>query len=74
MANVHLNLTLIKYKNKKEFEVVIEQPAHLTDILCEAGIPPNEVGLVIKNGKWAPINCEVTDNDTIELFPHLSGG
>jgi sulfur carrier protein ThiS len=74
MANIRLNLTLIKYINKEEFTVTIGEAACLSDVLDEAGIPLSEVGMVIKNGKWASLDCKVTDNDTVELFPFLSGG
>ena len=74
MANIRLNLTLIKYINKVEFTVTIGEAACLSDVLDEAGIPLSEVGMVIKNGKWASLDCKVTDNDTVELFPFLSGG
>jgi len=38
------------------------------------GIEKESVGMVIKNGRWTPIDCTVEANDKIELFPHLEGG
>jgi sulfur carrier protein ThiS len=74
MANIRLNLTLIKYINKEEFTVTIGETVCLSDVLDEAGIPLSEVCMVIKNGRWASLDCKVTDYDMVELFPFLSGG
>ena len=74
MVKIKVNLTLIKFVNKQDFTVDIEESAELADILNKTGIPVSEIGIVIKNGRWATVDCKVVDNDTIELFPSLSGG
>jgi len=30
--------------------------------------------MVLKNGKWAPLDCIIEQNDEVQLFPHLEGG
>lgn len=74
MVNIRLNLTLVDFTKNKDIKLNIQQQIPLMDILNQLGIPENQVGFVIKNGKWAPKNCIVYDDDTIELFPQLSGG
>ncbi|MCR4443241.1 MAG: MoaD/ThiS family protein [Peptococcaceae bacterium] len=74
MAVFRFNLTLIKAAGQKELVVSLGEPAALTELLEKIGIAPGEVGIVIKNGKWAPVDCLVEENDNIELFPVLQGG
>ena len=75
MAIVRLNLTLRKYsKNEESIEVQIQQDTPLKAVLGQIGLPVEEVGLVIRNGRWEPRECTVGDDDEIDLFPILSGG
>ncbi|NPV43535.1 MAG: hypothetical protein HPY70_06110 [Firmicutes bacterium] len=74
MATIRLNLNLIDIVKKKEIKINVEQPTALKDILKNTGINEEDIGLVIKNGKWAPIECKVSRDDLIELFPYQSGG
>ncbi|HHV18084.1 MAG TPA: hypothetical protein GXZ27_04420 [Thermoanaerobacterales bacterium] len=74
MVKIRVNLSLKEYTNNTDIEINIDQQVPLTEILDKLGIPEEQVGMVIKNGKWAPKSCNVSNNDTIELFPQLSGG
>ena len=74
MVKIHLNLSLIEYTKAKYIEIELEHDTPLLDILKQIGVPPDEVGIIIKNGRWAPKSSIVSNNDTIELFPQLSGG
>jgi len=71
---IRLNLSLIEYTNKKEIKITLKEDKPLLEILNELGIPENQIGMVIKNGKWAPKSCSVSDDDVVELFPQLQGG
>lgn len=74
MVNIRVHLTLTRFYSKNVIALDIEHPVLLVDILNQLGIPSDEVGMVVKNGKWEPVECEVSDNDSIEVFPILSGG
>ena len=74
MVTIQLNLTLIDIIGQKEVYVGIEQPTSLTDLLEKLGLPKEEVGIVIRNDRWSPIECIIEANDRIQLFPNLSGG
>ena len=71
---IRLNLSLIEYTNKKEIKITLKEDKPLLEILNELGIPEKQIGMVIKNGKWAPKSCSVSDDDVVELFPQLQGG
>ena len=75
MAIVRLNLTLKKYiQNQELVEVRIKNDTPLQTILEQIGLPEEEVGLVIRNGRWEPRNCTVRMEDELNIFPILSGG
>lgn len=71
---VKLNLSLIKISGKKEFEVSFKGSRSLTEVLNEVGLSKKDIGLVIKNDRWAPLDCIIDENDVVQLFPHLEGG
>ena len=74
MVHIKLNLTLIKLINKKELEINIHGSKALGEVLEEIGLDISEIGMVLKNGRWAPHECVIEENDTVQLFPHLEGG
>jgi len=75
MARVRLNLTLKKYSQNEELvEVRIQKDTPLKTLLGQIGLPVEEVGLIIRNGRWESIECTVREEDELDLFPFLCGG
>lgn len=74
MVTVKLNLTLSGSLGKDEFMLKLDCPRTLASVMEEIGIPPEDAGMVIKNKKWAPLDCIVEENDEVLIFPHLEGG
>jgi sulfur carrier protein ThiS len=74
MVKVKLNLALIKDAGKEEVLIHTKGNRKLCDILSEIGISSEEVGMVIKNKTWTPLDCDVEENDELQIFPHLEGG
>lgn len=74
MVTVRLNLALIKIAGSKEFEIPIENPSKLNVVLDNLGIEKSSVGIIIKNGRWAPLDCTIVEDDILDIFPHLDGG
>lgn len=75
MAKIVFNLTLKDYVPKKEMEYELKEPMPLLAFLESQQIPAEQVGLVVRNGRWeAKSKCIVHPDDTIELFPYLQGG
>jgi len=71
---IKLNLSLVEYTNSKNIKLNIEKDTPILNVLDELGIPEEQIGMIIKNGKWAPKSCTVSNDDVIELFPQLQGG
>lgn len=75
MAIVRFNLTLIEMAGgTKEITVNERKPVSLTTILNRLGVPPEEVGIIVRNRKMDEIDCLIDKEDVVELFPMLSGG
>jgi hypothetical protein len=75
MAVVRLHLTLIaRAGNRKELTLEARKPVALVRVLEDLGVPPEEVGIIVRNGRTENIDCLVHPEDTLELFPVISGG
>jgi hypothetical protein len=75
MAVVRLHLMLIERAGgRREIAVDAAQPIPLPRLLAEWGIPQEEVGIIVRNHRCDAIDCELHDQDVVELFPILSGG
>jgi sulfur carrier protein ThiS len=75
MAVVRLHLTLIEMAgDKKELTIDARQPVLLEELLDRLGVPKEQVGIVIRNGRWEVMDCMIHEDDVVELFPVLSGG
>ncbi|MDD4997237.1 MAG: hypothetical protein PHI99_03750 [Syntrophales bacterium] len=75
MATVRLNLTLIDMaRGKKELVLTEQTPVSLKTILGRLGVPQEEVGIIVRNRKTDDIDCMISKEDVVELFPILSGG
>jgi len=75
MATVRFHLNLIDLAGvKKELVVNAKQPVRLTTVLDGLGVPHDEVGIIVRNGRVGAIDCLIHEEDVVELFPILSGG
>ena len=75
MAVVRLHLTLIDMaRGRKELTVDAREPLPLTAVLERLGVPPEEVGIIVRNRKREDVDCLIEEADVVELFPILSGG
>ena len=46
----------------------------ITDLLEHLGIPTDQVGIFLVNGKNTSIEHTLTSNDVVSLFPAIGGG
>ena len=57
-------------------EAIKECPcgAEVIDIVNEIGIPVNELGIALINGRHASLNDQLQDGDIVSLMPLIGGG
>jgi molybdopterin synthase sulfur carrier subunit len=46
----------------------------VAEIVTELGIPVAELGIIMVNSRHVPLDRELTDGETLALFPLLGGG
>ncbi|TFF85442.1 MAG: MoaD/ThiS family protein [Promethearchaeota archaeon] len=73
-----LYASLAKYFPDKDFgeekELSIPDNASIKDVLEKLGIPEKQAKIVLVNGIKKEIDHELTENDTLVLFPPIGGG
>lgn len=56
-------------------EIELDQPAKLSEVLAELGIPLGDVQLFVLNGELVEIGeMVVSEQDEVKLFPAVGGG
>ncbi len=56
-------------------DVEVEQPARLSEVMADAGIPLAEIYLVVVNGEALdPREAFITPQDKVKIFPPFGGG
>ncbi len=70
---VRLFASLRKYANDKS-RIEIEDGADVSDFMERIGVPPDEVSIILVNGRHAPQDQPLKDGEAVSLFPPIAGG
>jgi molybdopterin converting factor small subunit len=74
MVEVELNLLLIELVGKSRATLDIKEPIHLSKLIELVGLRDEDVGMLLINKQWAPLDVVVNDGDYVQLYPNLEGG
>jgi molybdopterin converting factor small subunit len=71
-----LKSTLKKYSQEREFlNLEIKEKAKISDLIILSKIPPEEIGLILINGKIKKSkNPTLKEGDQITFYPKVAGG
>ena len=62
-------------KRQDKIEVPLKEPARLSEVLSQLGIPVSEVYLTVVNGELVTLDeTMVSDSDEVRLYPPIDGG
>ena len=62
-------------KRQEKIEVPLKEPARLSEVLMQLGIPVSEVYLTVLNGELVILDeTMVSDSDYVRLFSPIDGG
>ena len=64
-----LNDFLCPERRKRDFTLSMKDGITVLQILEYLAIPPNEVDLILVNGKSVPFSCKVQNGDRVSLYP-----
>ena len=78
MANgrikIRLHASLRKWEPIPAVSCEIMGEKTVRSFLLDAGIPEHEAVIIIVNGRRARLETELSDGDTLSLFPLIGGG
>jgi hypothetical protein len=74
MIEIEFGLNLAERMGKKHQKLDIGESLSLAQLEAQLGLTDEEVGMVLINEAWAPLNCIIKDGDIVKLYPFLEGG
>ena len=60
--------------NLREGKLLLSEGARIQDVVDELGLPAQNIMLVLVNGQPASLNAELSEGDSIQVFPPVGGG
>ena len=74
MIEIEFGLNLAERVGTKRQKLDIGESLSLLQLEARFGLTEDEVGMVLINEAWAPLDCVVKDGDFVQLYPFLEGG
>jgi sulfur carrier protein ThiS len=74
---LHLGGYLPFYESKRQEKIVVplQEPARLSQVLSQLGVPISEVYLTVVNGELVTLaETMVSDSDDVRLYSPMDGG
>jgi sulfur carrier protein ThiS len=78
-GEIHMKVTVKLFANFRlgRFKVREQElpvPSSCGDVVASLTIPEPEIGIVLVNGRHAPLAQTLNEGDTLSLFPLVGGG
>jgi hypothetical protein len=74
MIEIEFNLNLAERMGKGRQMLDIGEPLSLSQLAARLGLVDDDVGILLINTAWAPLNSTIKDGDFVQLYPHMDGG
>ena len=74
MIEIEFNLNLAELMGKKRQTLEIAESLSLSQLEAKLGLADDDVGLLLINEAWAPLNSVIKDGDFVQLYPDMDGG
>ena len=73
MIKVEFNLRLAERRERRQ-TLDIGEPLNLQQLEAKLGLKHGDVGILLVNGAWAPLDIVIKDGDSVGLYPYMEGG
>jgi hypothetical protein len=73
MVEIEFNLRLVERRGRST-TLNIDEPLSLPQLEAILGLKHGDVGMLLINGAWAPLDSVIKDGDSIRLYPYMEGG
>jgi hypothetical protein len=74
MIEIEFNLSLAGRMGKGRQTLDIGESLSLSQLAAKLGLADDDVGILLINGAWAPLNSVIKDGSFVQLYPHMEGG
>jgi molybdopterin converting factor small subunit len=54
---------------RQEFDMELDLGSRVEDLATRLGLPPNQVKMIMVNGRGATLNTAISEGDRVALFP-----
>ena len=73
-VTLHTGLWARKYIEQGDLQLQLAEGSVVADALAELVIPPDEIGIILINGKAVSRSTALVDGDILEVLPLIIGG
>lgn len=74
MIQIEFNLNLAERMGTQRRTLEIGGPLSLPQLAARLGLSDDDVGILLINEAWAPLDSIIKDGDSVKLYPHMDGG
>ncbi len=74
MIEIEFNLNLVELMGKERQTLDIGEALSLSQLEAKLGLTDDDVGMLLINELWAPLDSIIKDGDRVKLYPFLEGG
>ncbi len=74
MIEIEFGLNLAELIGTKRQTLDIGEAISLSQLEARLGLTEDDVGMVLINKAWAPLDSAIKDGDFVQLYPFLEGG
>lgn len=64
----------LRIGREKIMDLDVEETSCVSDIVNLLELPAGEVAIIMINGRGAELDSQLSENDTLALFPPVGGG
>jgi hypothetical protein len=74
MIEIEFNLHLASVMGKKSLTMDIGDSIPMPELRARLGLTGHDLGILLINGAWAPLDSVIKDGDSIKIYPFMEGG
>jgi hypothetical protein len=74
MIEIEFNLHLAAVMGKKNLTLDIGESLSVPELRARLGLTHHDLGILLINDAWAPLNSVIKDGDSVKIYPFMEGG
>jgi hypothetical protein len=74
MIEIEFNLHLAAVMGKKRQTLDIGESISMAQLRDMLGLTGHDLGILLINDAWAPLDSVIKDGDSIKIYPFMEGG